>query len=74
MMNTYTRILVLFLLALWYERSLGFNVSPYSSPFPLVSSYKEFPPHLDSILRELYLPPQLNDKPAYHQREQVQFI
>lgn len=70
----YTRILVLFLFVLWYERSLRFNIFPYSSQFPLVSPYEEFPTYLDSILRELYLPPQLDDKPAYHQREQVQFI
>lgn len=74
MMNTYTRILIILFLVLWHERSLGLKAFPYSSHFLLASSFEEFPPHPGSILRELHLPPQLDDKPAYYQREQVQLI
>lgn len=73
-MKKYTRILILFLLVLWDERSLGYNIFPYSPQSPLAAPSEDFPPHPDSILRELYLPPQLDDTPAYHQREQVQLV
>lgn len=74
MMNIYTRILILLFLVFWHERSLGLKVFPYSPYFFLASSSEEFPPRPGSILRELHLPPQLDDKPAYYHREQVQLI
>lgn len=72
-MNTYTRILLLFILVLSNESILGFDVFSYPSHSTGASPF-EAPPHTHSILRELYLPPQPDDKPAYHQREQVQLI
>lgn len=72
-MNTYTRILLLLILVLSNESILGFDIFSYPShstgTFP-----SEVPPHTDSILRKLYFPNQPGDKPAYHQREQVQLI
>lgn len=73
-MNKYTHIFVLLILVLWHERSPAFNVFPYSSHVTLASPIEESPAHMDSILKKLDLPPQSNDKPAYHQREQVRLI
>lgn len=55
-MKKYTRILILFLLVLWDERSLGFNIFSYSPQSPLASPSEDFPPPLGFYFKRIVPP------------------